>query len=131
MVICWIIGHAEPIKTDSHLFENFIEVSMIILGDGTRSCMLSFCCDNDRSSVIVGTADKHDVIAKPAQVADIEVAGNVGPQVAKMAQTIGIGKTTGDDCRLIGHSGYYFGMDEVLGFVRGSCADSNERWLRL
>ena len=104
-VVRRVVGHAEPVEPDSHCLKDFVEVCVIVFGDGTRGGVLGFGGDDDGGSVVVGAADEDDVVAKPPQVADIEVAGDVGPQVAKVAQTVGIGKTTGDDCRLIGHSG--------------------------
>jgi hypothetical protein len=99
-----IIGHTEPVEADSHLFEDLSKVGMIELGDSAGCGVLGLGSDNDRRSVVVGSADEDDIIPKMPEIADIKVAWNIGPQMAKVAETIGIGKATGDDGRLTGHS---------------------------
>ena len=77
-----VIRHAETVKADSHCFENFVEVLVVALGDFTRRDLFRFCGYDDRGSVVVRSADKHDVLSQPAEISDIEVSRDIGAEVS-------------------------------------------------
>ena len=81
-MISLIISHAEAVKANTHCLENFIKVLMVTLGDGTRGDLFSLCGYNNRSAVIVGTADKYNVLSQPAEISDIEISRDICAEVS-------------------------------------------------
>jgi hypothetical protein len=55
---------------------------MVTLGDGTRGDLFSLCGYNNRSAVIVGTADKYNVLSQPAEISDIEISRDICAEVS-------------------------------------------------
>jgi hypothetical protein len=55
---------------------------MVTLGDVTRGDLFSLCGYNNRSAVIVGTADKHNVLSQPAEISDIEISRDICAEVS-------------------------------------------------
>ena len=77
-----VISHAEAVEANTHGLENFIEVLMVTLGNGTRGDLFSLCGYDDWCSVVVGTADKYNVLSQPAEISDIEVSRDIGAEVS-------------------------------------------------
>lgn len=109
-MVCRIIGHAESIKGDTHCFEDFFEVGVIFFTDGTRCCVFCFGSDNDRRSMVIGSADEDNVIAETSEIAHIKVAWYVSTEVPEMAKTVCVGQTTRNDSGLIVHE-ILFGVE--------------------
>jgi len=86
-------------------------VGVIFIGYGTGRGFFGLCGDDDWGPVVVGSADEDDVIAETPEIAYVEIAGDVRPEVPEMAKTVCIGQTTRNDSGLIGH-GVLFGVDE-------------------
>lgn len=64
-----------------------------------------FGTDHDGSAMVVGTADKNHLVSGSPQVPDKEISRHVGPEVAEVAGTIGIGKPAGHEDGSLTH--YY------------------------
>ena len=80
-MVGFVIGHTEAVKANTHSLEYFIKVLMVALGDGTRRDLLSLGRDDNRSTVVVRSADKNDVLSQPAEISDIEVSRDIGTEV--------------------------------------------------
>ena len=81
-MISLIISHAEAVEANTHGLEDLIKVLMVTLGDGTRGDLFSLCGYNNRSAVIVGTADKYNVLSQPAEISDIEISRDICAEVS-------------------------------------------------
>jgi hypothetical protein len=86
-------------------------VGVIFFGYGTGRGFFDLCGDDDGGPVVVGSADEDDVFAETPEIAYVEIAGDVRPEVPKMAKTVCIGQTARNDSGLISHV-VLFGVDE-------------------
>ena len=97
---------------DAEAREGVFHYLMILVHDVLRGNALLAGLDGDGHAVLVGAADEHHVLPAHAQVADIDVSGNVSAgQVADMDRTVGIGQCAGHKGSLITH---FFSLPSFL-----------------
>ncbi len=89
------VSHPEVIEADAHPLEDVGEVLMVTVGEFTGGYPLVLGHDHDRGAVVIRAADEEHLLAPPSQETDVEVCGDVGPQVAEVAGTVRVGEPAG------------------------------------
>ena len=92
------------VEVDAEAREGVLHHAVVLVHDVLRSDALGAGLDGDGHAVLVGAADEDDVLAPHPEVADVDVAGDVGTgQVADMDGTVGVRKRAGHEGSLVGH----------------------------
>ena len=89
------VRHPEVIEADAHPLEDMGEVLVVAVGEIPGGYALVLGHDHDGGAVVVRAADEDHLLAPPSQEADVEVCGDVGPQVAEMAGTVRVREPAG------------------------------------
>ena len=90
-------GAGVDVEVDAELREGVLHDPVVAVHDVLRGDALLAGLDGDGDAVLVAAADEHHVLAAHAEIADVDVAGDVGAgEVADMDGAVRVGKGTGD-----------------------------------
>ena len=97
-------GAGVDVVVDAQAREGIFHYLMVLVHNILRSYALFAGLDGDGHAVFVAAADEHHILPAHAQVADIDVSGNVSAgQVADMDGTVGVGKCAGHKGSFVTH----------------------------
>jgi hypothetical protein len=97
------ICHSKVIKIHRETFEGIIKVLVVPQRELPRVYLFFLGAHHDRGPVVVGSTDKNYISPGPTQKSYIKIGRYIGPQMAKVAASIGIGKTAGHQPRALIH----------------------------
>ena len=105
-------GAGIDVEVDAQAREGVLHHFMVLVHYVLRCNAGLARLDGDGHAVLVGSADKHHILAPHAQVTHKDVSGNVGAsQMADMDGTVGIGKCAGHQGSLKTH---FFSLPSLI-----------------
>ena len=97
-------GPRVDVEIDAEAREGVLHHLVVLVHDVLRRNALGARLDGDGHAVLVGAAHEDDVLPAHAEIADVNVSGNVGAgQMADVDGTVRVGKGAGHEGSLVLH----------------------------
>jgi hypothetical protein len=102
-VISGVIGHAKVVEFDPHSPERLVEVFVVSFGKRTGRNSFLLGADHDRGAMVVRATDKYHGFSRPPEITDVEIGGDIGPEVTQVTGAVGVGEPAGHEERPVAH----------------------------
>ena len=91
-------GASEHVERDAELFKRVLDDAVISVHNLLRRAAFLACADRDGHAVLVRAADVEHVLPFEAQVAHVDVGGDIHPgEVSYMHAAVGVGQGCRDE----------------------------------